>query len=76
MMMYLFISLEEHVTINRKKIAVKFKHGAYNLNILMSNIFSFPFLLNNMEVWSRHLTWLVIRMARFCSIYSLCSFVR
>ena len=28
MMMYLFISLEKHVKINRKKISVKFIHEA------------------------------------------------
>ena len=39
MMMYLFISLEEHVKINGKKIAVKFIHKAYNLKfIYVTNI--------------------------------------
>ena len=34
MMMYLFISLEEHVKIIGKKIAVKFIHEAYHLKFI------------------------------------------
>ena len=34
MMMYLFISLKEHVKINGKKIAVTFIHEAYNLKFI------------------------------------------
>ena len=34
MMMYLFISLQEHVKINGKKISVKFIHEAYNLKFI------------------------------------------
>ena len=34
MMMYLFISLEEHVKINGKKIAVKFIPEAYYLKFI------------------------------------------
>ena len=33
-MMYLFISLEKHVKINGKKIAVKFINEAYNLKFI------------------------------------------
>ena len=33
-MMYLFISLEEHVKINGKKISVKSIHEAYNLKFI------------------------------------------
>ena len=75
MMMYLFISMEEHVKIIGKSIAVKFIHEAYNLKFINIKDIKLPILLNNMEVWSRHLTWLVIRMTRFCSIYGLCMFV-